>query len=446
MTKYFAVCAAPGLFIAAIFSHILGLEFGRGSFHVVTLIVWSGSLAAVSLVTRPRYASFSFLYLVLLAVFHAGIPLAEIAGGLTDLALTNYIRTWYYSEESSYAMSLSTLGCASFALAVVMFQVLNPRRPTHKRILSSTPSRLFSNFTLGFAVILVVLFLVVFMRLGALGSYWDYHLALVLYPSFMTFVSWFYFLIAVCFVFAISSFKSRAGKASILILAVWALFALRLGLRGEVLFPLVAGIGVLARNGMVVRLKYLVVVLVIILLASGIIRQERGAGEYSDVVLASPFNTVAELGCTLRPVVEGVKWIESGDEYLYGGSYWAPIERAVARVLPGFESVPAREDKRLLNVVIQERVGPVGFSPIAEAYLNFGTLGVVGAMFILGLIINILDRRPASFGGTLYIGVAMVPLLISVRNSFTFVPAQIVLAMLLVWLVLRLSTNRSVLR
>ena len=55
-----------------------------------------------------------------------------------------------------------------------------------------------------------------------------------------------------------------------------------------------------------------------------------------------------------------------GDPLLWGASYWGPIDRNLTYIVPGWTRLPAEDDPRLLNVVIQDRVGPVGFSPIAE--------------------------------------------------------------------------------
>ena len=35
------------------------------------------------------------------------------------------------------------------------------------------------------------------------------------------------------------------------------------------------------------------------------------------------------------------------------------------------------DDLRIANVLVADRVGAIGYSPVAEAYRNFGSLGVV---------------------------------------------------------------------
>jgi hypothetical protein len=77
-----------------------------------------------------------------------------------------------------------------------------------------------------------------------------------------------------------------------------------------------------------------------------------------------------------------------------------------------------------MNILVNDRVGPIGFSPVAEAYRNFGALGVVVVLGLLGVALaaidTIRDRRVA----VLAFAVAYPALITNVRNSFVSVPAQ----------------------
>ena len=84
------------------------------------------------------------------------------------------------------------------------------------------------------------------------------------------------------------------------------------------------------------------------------------------------FDAFAEMGGSLHPVEKVVRWRAEGDPLEMGASYWAPIERGAARVLPGLQTSVAEDDMRIMNVLVTDRVGPIGFSPVAEAYRNFG--------------------------------------------------------------------------
>ena len=108
------------------------------------------------------------------------------------------------------------------------------------------------------------------------------------------------------------------------------------------------------------------------------------------------------MGGSLHPVENVVRWRAEGDPLELGASYWAPLERAAAWVLPGLGTAAAEDDMRIMNVLVTDRVGPIGFSPVAEAYRNFGAPGVAIVLGLLGAALawidRIVDRRLAVLG------------------------------------------------
>src|SRR4029077_3247311 len=127
-----------------------------------------------------------------------------------------------------------------------------------------------------------------------------------------------------------------------------------------------------------------------------------------------------------------VRWHAEGEPYQYGNSYWAPFERAGARVLPGVKPMAADNDLRLMNVLVLDRIGAIGFSPVAEAYRNFGPVGVVIVLGLLGMALGAIDTIPDRRRAVLAIATLYPPLLINIRNSFVSVPAQCAAAILVV--------------
>ena len=79
---------------------------------------------------------------------------------------------------------------------------------------------------------------------------------------------------------------------------------------------------------------------------------------------------------------------------------------------------------RIMNILVTERVGPIGFSPVAEAYRNFGPVGVVLVLGLLGAALAGIDAIANRELAVLAIATLYVPLLINVRNSFVSVPLQ----------------------
>jgi hypothetical protein len=214
-----------------------------------------------------------------------------------------------------------------------------------------------------------------------------------------------------------------------------ALVALPLGLRGEILFPSIAALVALARAGRglsVVRAGGFALALLVLI---PVVREVRTTGlqglrhAIRELRLVDAF---VEMGGSLHPVEKVVRWREEGDPLGRGSSYWAPIERAAARVLPGIRSGAAEDDLRIMNVLVMDRVGAIGFSPVAEAFRNFGALGVVVVLGLLGAALAgldvIADRRIA----VLAIATMYVPLLTNVRNSFVSLPAQCAAGILIV--------------
>jgi hypothetical protein len=143
------------------------------------------------------------------------------------------------------------------------------------------------------------------------------------------------------------------------------------------------------------------------------------------------------MGSSIRPVVEVVSWVKSGEEHIYGQSYWAPIDRLMVYFVPNWTRPPVQDDDRLLNVLIQQRAGPIGFSPIAEAYWNFGKYGVAFIMFLTGVLLAWIDAWSPTQTNRLIAGFILFPLLIQVRNAFVFVPVNIIIG-LLIFLAMRL--------
>lgn len=237
---------------------------------------------------------------------------------------------------------------------------------------------------------------------------------------------------------AVMSFTGRHGwvrTAAIGVLSCLAVVALPLGLRGELMFPAIAVVVAAARCGWVLSPARAGALVAALLLIIPTVREVRTTGLQGvpDMVLDQRlFDAFVEMGGSLHPVEKVVRWRTEGEAFELGGSYWAPIERAAARVLPGLRAAAAEDDMRIMNVLVTDRVGAIGFSPVAEAYRNFGPPGVLLVLWIIGALLarldGIADRRLA----VLAIATLYVPLLVNVRNSFVAVPLQCALGVLFV--------------
>lgn len=227
------------------------------------------------------------------------------------------------------------------------------------------------------------------------------------------------------------SVSGRAGglrTAAAAAFAAFSLVALPLGLRSEVMFRGMAAFVAAAYCGRGLSSKRAIALGVALLVVIPIVREVRNTGlsGLSDAVLAPRlYEALAEMGGSLNPVEKVVRWRAEGEPFDAGRSYWAPIERAAARLLPGLAVSAADNDMRITSVLVTDRVGAIGFSPVAEAYRNFGAAGVVIVLGLFGAALAAIDsireRRLAVFA----LAIVYVPMLMNIRNTFIFVPAHL---------------------
>ena len=73
----------------------------------------------------------------------------------------------------------------------------------------------------------------------------------------------------------------------------------------------------------------------------------RDSVDWTDV---TPVDTLTELGGSLQATMAFVDWIEKGDPYLLGTTYWAPFDRQIlTRLIPGREPIPWEDDETLAS-------------------------------------------------------------------------------------------------
>lgn len=262
------------------------------------------------------------------------------------------------------------------------------------------------------------------------GSYENY-----IYKTASPFREWIYFFLGLGLLFVAVSPKTLIRKAGIGIFVLFSILALPLGLRGEVLFPVFSTLAAMGLKSKPVSSKTMLTLGILLLCLISAVKQVRKSGisstSFSEVAL-TPTDALAEMGSSIRPVMEVVSWVENGEEHIWGSSYWAPFDRLLVYFVPGWTRPNASEDDRLLGQYIGRRVGSVGFSVVAEAFWNFGTIGVFFILFLIGVIFGKLDTLKPSLCNQLIVGAISMTLLLNVRNSFIFVPAGIALDLLII--------------
>lgn len=200
--------------------------------------------------------------------------------------------------------------------------------------------------------------------------------------------------------FVFSVVDPRTRRQALLFYSIWALLAFPIGLRGEVAFPGLVAFGILASQGGVrVSIARIIAIAVLFFALSSAIAVTRvSTSNASFLGSVSVANGLAELGGSIRPSYEVVRWLDGGDLLRMGETYYAPFERFFLGIFPLWDRLPAYEDFRLMNVLIAERAGPYGFSISAEAFYNFGHVGAVVVGILTGLVMRrfgrvAMDRR-----------------------------------------------------
>jgi len=377
-------------------------------------VVCTASCVALTVALSPRgWLSGSSVYAAMFFAFHCGI-LLPLALGLPVPFLNEQDAQWADGPALRSAAGLAALAVSALLLSQVL---VGGRRAVSDRNQSPGPvdppplglvgMPLLTLGVLGWVAI-------VLSRGGvglAFGGYGDFLAATQ--GSATTYA---YLCIGVGMAFAAASSSTRTRRVSLVLFAVWAVPAALLGLRGEVLLPGLAYLVVLhRRQPLRFRPSYAAVGLAVLSLGS-VIRVERNVG-----VLAgrgwhwsafNPLPGLVEMGYSIRPVVEVWHWSVYGHESHVGyGTYVAPFQRLDTTV-----------DPRNFSGVVADRVGPIGGSPVAEAFRAHGMVGVVVVMLLIGLALVAVDRLPGGSLSDAVVGGVIYVLLLWLRNDFTPVP------------------------
>lgn len=414
---------------------LVGLVLYDWEFEFLTLEETGWIAAALStyavarIATRPPYGPLSCgtVYVGMLCVFHFGLIIALAMGLQPTEHLEQATWYWLYRDETLRAVWLSLLGVAACAAGVSASALLGEQRAPAVAVSER------ADFALGqigaFLTILAVgAWFVTLAREGGLGVFFSSYSAMIEASQGSRVPTMYLILHIGVPLMAATRFRWTHwwGWGAF---AVFSLAASMMGVRGQVLFTMAAALPVFAMRGLRVNPGRVALGGLVLLAAITFIRDLRtvGVANADDAELSvNPLEGMMELGTSIRPVYEVVRWRDAGDEFILGASYWATIDRPLRRVVPWMERIPAEQDERIMNVLVELRhAGAIGFSPVAEAFRNFGAAGVIAIMGLTGFLVGRLDALPRQGAWPALVGVIMVPLLIQVRNSFVHVPFSI---------------------
>ena len=382
----------------------------------------------------------STIYVSVLSIFHFGLS-SVFALGLLSEPTTVHVARWFFRTTTVEAIYLSGLGVLACAAGVQIAHLRTTRNiPLVSFSKFDNQARLRRVMEMTGATIVVICVLGwygVVLRSGGFGlliaPYESYLRATAGSVSNLSFI-WFGMGIGMSFI-AASAHRSSWTRVALIAFLAFLLFALPLGLRGEVMFPSLTFLVILFRFRRPPSARITLLGVVAVLFAISLLQQIRTVGlgtAPSSNVNGNALDGLTELGSTLRPVSEVILWRQLGEMPISGASYLAPFDRPTCHIFVHSTCVPALNDPRLLNVLTTQRAGPIGFSPVAEAYRNFGTRGVIFVLGLVGLLLGWFDRRPATPIAQAAVGVIFVELLINVRNGFVAAPSHILIGFLII--------------
>lgn len=413
------------------------------------LLASLGGLVCVAVAVRSsRYWLSSFsAYSGFFYLFHCGL-LIILAFDLPFEPLNPNDSSWIWSLETAYAAIMYLMGHIAFTVAGCVVVLL--RRERGQAAGGVDPRDLDTAGRFGLVLFLFGLTVWIYQTWtsGAAvfgGSYTEF-----LEATGGGIMPYAYFAISFGLALAGLAHSTVIVRAALLVFVLWALPAFALGLRGEVIIPALLFGVVRARMGRLPFRKRYLMGLVAMLAAGSLVRETRSSGLSASGVTDSnlnPLSGVAELGYTIRPLSLVYQWhAMRAEPYVGPGTYLSPFTRLISgRTFDG-HSVSLESDPTVFNYVITERVGPIGGSPVAEAFRAGGMPAVLLVMASIGFLCVLMDRR---FSSVLALSAATMftyVLLVWVRNNVNPIAVSLLLIAMVsvaLWAVLVLSRSSS---
>lgn len=436
-----ALTATAGLIVLLTFRTAI-LVMPMRQLCVLVACIAGAALTAVPLLAMRRLWSAAFMYLLMLVIFHLGIPIALAVGATVPYRSANYIATWWGSGHVPEALYLSALAVVALTTAFSWVQLR--RRPVAANAASSVAPVKFAQMgaaaTIGGVALYLGYIVVAAPQLLAGGNYDDY-LDTVGGTGLIALAS---MLIGFGICIAAVSGKSRARTLSWVIFGIFAAVTMSFGSRTAAMFPAVAAvIAAAASANRTPKARTAVVVVVMGLLSITAVQQIRTTGLTTkglDTVSLNPVASLAETGSTVRTVAEVVSWQRTYHEPPRDGlTYATPLLRQWEKLMA--QQPDGGTDTRFASIQLHERTPDyqLGFSPVAEAFLNFGTVGVLTVFAGLGLLFGLFDSRRLSYEGAARLGVIMFALAYNVRQGSNSLPVTVIGGLVLVWAASRLK-------
>lgn len=418
----------------------MAIAFGAYSYgdaiSVRPMATLSTILVAVMLashaVIQPRGVwSVQFVCIVVASIFHFS-ALPEIV--LTGASSSQIIGRWVGQEVVSSSIALAVLlqSALSLGLAIASSdvrpaEVNDGLGPNQSATTSAGRAIVSVGFVFGVGGLLIWSAFALQAGLSLTSDYLDY-LAAARGTNVPVQLS--YYLIGIGLVLSAVDSRLFVSRLLVALFVLFSLYAFPLGLRGEILFPLMAYMAVRVYRRDSPRPVATVAIGVLVLLATAVVAITRtGQGSVTvDLILNSPRLALAELGGSLYVFVVTAGWhIVAGESYAGGVTYLGPFlvawNRYVLRTVAPEEGL----ESWILSNRIAAEEGQIGGSIYAESFHNFGVWGSLLFLASIGIVLGLLASRGKTGEWTLaWIGIAVLAFQFHVRNSAATIPTVLV--------------------
>lgn len=413
---------------------VLGLtaEQDFTQMSIATLVVTVACTVLVILRWGADFTRAPLFYLVLFSFFHFGlIWTMGLIGEHRVAQVSATALYWLHTPYLRPAVTTAALGTLVYSLVVA---AAAPRR--REAVILPRPEQALCR-RLGRAgailqIVGIVVLALAIARAGGLSLIGGGYLAFLeaAQDSMTGYAIW-----AVGIGASLSQLGDQSARR--LGLAAFGAFALvffPLGLRGSVLFPACVLLATRSITGRRTPSALLFGATLVALAGSAVVRttRVRGGGGQDDGLLGGVVSTITELGFSIRPTAEVLRWADAGQEPSWFISFVAVPVRFFEG-LTGLGAGAPAGDQRLFNVKVNDLVGAIGGSPVAEGFDAAGIAGVVIVMAAVAVTIGWASRGPFTTAARLALfPVVVLPITIAVRNSFAPVLTQVLLGLLVV--------------
>jgi O-antigen polysaccharide polymerase Wzy len=396
------------------------------------LAITAGVLLVVSLifsrfVLKLAFTSSAMLYLVLLGLFHLGL-VVPWALGIYDATRMS----WFDSHGLSEAIGLIIYAILAFQLGLMLGLSKGP--DVESRVLDYSKLENRNIYFIGLLLFVPAAFMFVIQLVGMDPSGYDR----LIYSEYFRLRAeseprLFGSGITVAYVglcLAIAGASRKRVRITLAAAGIWVLILFYLGFRGPALIAGLIVCTVVLKKGVTFPRWAFWLAVGLLLVAIPIMRSAREEPilARSNSLSLSDFNILdgpAEMGESVRPLVETTALV-GPKNYWYGKTYWIGLKAAVPTMAAWDPTATVSIDELAPNnwliAVVDpwtfEHYGGLGFSAVAEPYMNFGTAGVLGYFLLLGVLLVRLDQLAiqSSYGIASW-ALIMGPLLWTTRND-----------------------------